>query len=256
MRENDFSSQTKKQALKRANNRCERCWSEKDLECHHRLSLQLDGQSTPENCIILCHTCHKIAPQDSFLLQNYFLRFASTKEMMKFYNTKNEEEALRSFCLEANLDFQETYHKIKNDPSSHVSSIKDGMEKCFQEKGQTGFNIPLGYDYIDKKLVENKRESIQVRRIFDMYLIGNSMDRIAKSLNDEHISTKQNKTWHANTIAVILKNPLYTGIVHWQTHSRQGGHQPLISQDIFNQVQELIKKRKKIIRFSQSSRVH
>jgi len=192
MRENDFSSITKKQALKRANYRCERCWSEIDLECHHRLSLQLGGQSNLENCIVLCHNCHNIAPQDPFLLQNFFLRFASTKELLNYYNAKNEEEALKLFCLETNINFQETLDKIRNDPSSHVCAIKDGMEKCVKEKGHAGFNIAYGYDYVNGKLVENKTESPQIKRIFEMYLAGQSMDKIAKLLNQEGLPSKQN----------------------------------------------------------------
>jgi hypothetical protein len=244
MRENDFSSVTKNQALKRANNRCERCWSIRDLECHHILSLQLGGQSTLENCIILCHHCHNIAPHDPYLLQNFFLQFSSTKELLTFYNTSSEEEALKSFCLEAHINFQETLHKIRTDPKSHVNAIKDGMEKCFQQKGHTGFNIPYGYDYINGKLVVKKTESFQVKKIYDMYLLGKSMKKIAKMFNDQGIPTKQNKTWGPQTVALILKNPLYIGFVHWEKNVNQGNHEPLVSQDTFNQVQKLILKNK------------
>jgi hypothetical protein len=35
---------------------------------------------------------------------------------------------------------------------------------------RTNWNIPYGYDYINGKQVENKRESLQVKKIYEMYL--------------------------------------------------------------------------------------
>ncbi len=119
-----------------------------------------------------------------------------------------------------------------------------GMEqKAKTNGGMLGFNIPYGYDYVDKKLVEKKIESMQVKKIFEMYIKGFSMSKIAKKLNEEKIPTKQNKIWRSQTVALILKNPLYSGFLHWETYLNHSNHQPLISPIIFNEVQELIKKR-------------
>jgi hypothetical protein len=116
MREHDFSSGVKAEALKKANYRCERCWASKDLECHHVIPLEVGGQSTLDNCVVLCRHCHKIAPQDSFLFKHLFLRFASSKELISHYQVSTEEEAIHSFCLEMDIDFQGTLDKFWNDP--------------------------------------------------------------------------------------------------------------------------------------------
>jgi DNA invertase Pin-like site-specific DNA recombinase len=119
-----------------------------------------------------------------------------------------------------------------------------GMEqKAKTNGGMLGFNIPYGYDYIDRKLVENQVESMQVRKIFDMYVNGRSMSKIAKLLNEEHIPTKQNKTWQAQTIATILKNPLYCGFLHWESYMNQGNYSPIIDSITYNEAQECRKKR-------------
>ncbi len=124
-----------------------------------------------------------------------------------------------------------------------------GMEqKAKTNGGMLGFNIPYGYDYVNGKLVENKTESPQIKRIFELYLAGQSMDKIAELLNQEGIPSKQNKKWGPHTIQVILKNPLYYGFLHWEKYMNKGDYPPLIDQNTFTKVQEIIKKRKTIVR--------
>lgn len=124
-----------------------------------------------------------------------------------------------------------------------------GMEqKAKTNGGMLGFNIPYGYDYVNGKLVENKTEALQVKKIYEMYLSGQSMKKIAKTFNDQGIPTKQNKKWGQQTVALILKNPLYYGFLHWEKYLNKGDYPPLIDQNIFTEVQGIIKKRKTIVR--------
>jgi DNA invertase Pin-like site-specific DNA recombinase len=124
-----------------------------------------------------------------------------------------------------------------------------GMEqKAKTNSGMLGFNIPYGYDYVNGKLVENKTESPQIKRIFEIYLAGQSMEKIAELFNQEGIPSKQNKKWGPHTIAIILKNPLYYGFLHWEKYLNKGDYPPLIDQNTFIAVQATIKKRKTIVR--------
>ncbi len=109
MRENDFSQIVKNISLKRANHKCERCWSKCDLEFHHKIPISQGGDSSQENCIVLCHICHNLAPKDPFLLEIFFLRFALLKEMVHYCNVLDEEEAIQSFSKEVGIE----YKKIK-----------------------------------------------------------------------------------------------------------------------------------------------
>jgi len=111
-----------------------------------------------------------------------------------------------------------------------------------------GFNIPYGYDYVNGNLVENKAESPQVRKIFELYLAGQSMDKIALRLNEEGIPSKQKKKWGPHTVQLILRNPLYYGFLRWEKYLNKGDYPPLIDQNTFSEVQEIIKKRKTIHR--------
>lgn len=240
MREKDFSSIIKGQALKNANYRCERCWSEIDPECHHILPLELGGQSNLDNCVVLCHNCHNIAPQDPFLLNNLFLKFASTKELINHYYSKNEDEALKLFCIEANLNYQETINKIRNDPRSHVCAIKDGMEKCVKNKGHAGFNIPFGFDYKSGILHINPNEAKIVKSIYSWYLSGKSMGEIVEMLNNTKVPTKNQGIWAKKMISTILKNPIFCGYHKWMDIVVKANHKKIIDIETFNQIQKIL----------------
>ncbi len=153
MRCEDFPLSIKKLALERANNKCERCWTEKDLEFHHVIPVSFGGKTDLENSIVLCHNCHNMAPNDIFLLKNIFLKFSSSKEMIRYYKVKNEYEALKCICKEKNINFKEIKQKFDNEPSSHVNAIKKGMKLRVKKVGHSGFNIPFGYDYKNHQFV-------------------------------------------------------------------------------------------------------
>ena len=119
-----------------------------------------------------------------------------------------------------------------------------GMEqKARVNGGVLGFNIPYGYDYTDGKLTINLNEAENVKNIFEMYLKGMSMKIIAEELNSKDIPTKLNKTWGAQTVSLILKNPLYCGYLHWEDYLNPGDHDLIIDKNIFNDVQKIIKKK-------------
>jgi DNA invertase Pin-like site-specific DNA recombinase len=129
-----------------------------------------------------------------------------------------------------------------------------GMEqKARVNGGVLGFNIPYGYDYTDGKLIINSNEAENVKNIFEMYLKDMSMKIIAEELNSKDIPTKLNKTWGAQTVSLILKNPLYCGYLHWEDYLNPGDHDLIIDKNIFNDVQKIIKK--KNIKTSHTSKV-
>jgi site-specific DNA recombinase len=120
--------------------------------------------------------------------------------------------------------------------------VYDGMaQKARINGGALGFNIPYGYDYIDKQLVVNKKEANVVTTIFDLYLDGSSMKKIADFLNEKNIPTKKKKTWGSQTVSKILKNPLYCGTFHWGEFEHQNVYPSIINDKIFNKCQYLIK---------------
>ena len=111
-------------------------------------------------------------------------------------STANGRFFVRMLTVLSQLEIERVSERTK---FGLVGAIKDG-------------HIPvrktLGFMRNNKKLVINPNESDIVLRIFDLYLKGNSYQRIANIFNKENIL---NKKWYDTTILKILSNPLYKG---------------------------------------------
>jgi len=240
MRKNDFSQVTKKNALRRAGYKCERCWTKRDLEFHHKIPLTKGGDSSLENCIVLCHNCHNIAPKDPFLFEKIFLRFASMKELIQHYHADDEDHVIKLLSRELGLEYKELKNRIETDPMSHVDTIKHGMRKRVKSIGHSGFNIPYGYYYDSEMLKVISNEAEIIRKIYKWYLEGVSMGEIAKMLNSNEIPTKRGGLWAKKTISTILKNPVYCGYHRFEGEVKKGKHKIIIELNDFEKVQKTI----------------
>ncbi len=237
MRNNDFTKSDIKKALEKANNRCERCWKGTDLDVHHIVPICDGGHSTPDNSAVLCVTCHNDAPHDEFLFKNLFLRFASPKEMIQYYNTLSESDALDKWGIETDYS-----KKIKSRTRKQL--IKEKMRDKAKKGGYLGSNTPYGYDYRNKMFIENVEEAEIVKKIYSYYLKGWSMGKIAKYLDRIKAPSKRGGTWHKRTISDILNNPLYYGAVKWDGIISSGSHQAIIDKETFKIIQDIIRKRR------------
>jgi len=116
-----------------------------------------------------------------------------------------------------------------------------GMEqKARTNGGVLGFNIPYGYNYSDGKLQIIKEEAETIKEIYSLYKDGKSMGEIAKMLNNAKIPTKKGGFWAKKTISTILKNPTYSGYLHWEDYVNKSDHDQIIGESDFNEVQNLI----------------
>jgi len=103
-----------------------------------------------------------------------------------------------------------------------------------------------------------------IRRIFREYRDGNSYCGLARQFNRECIVSPYGKSWAASTISEILRNPVYCGKLRTNYHLYdrktgqcrrntrfeewgiiQGKHKPIISEDLWNEVQEIRNRRYK-----------
>ena len=111
-------------------------------------------------------------------------------------STANGRFFVRMLTVLSQLEIERVSERTK---FGLVGAIKDG-------------HIPvrktLGFMRNNKKLIINPNESDIVLRIFDLYLKGNSYQRIANIFNKENVLYKK---WYDTTILKILSNPLYKG---------------------------------------------
>ena len=129
------------------------------------------------------------------------------------------------------------------------------IRKQFEE-GIPTFHNMFGYRMIDGQLQIVEEEADIVRRIYSDYLSGMGKQQIARRLNDENILNRD-RVWKESSINVILNNEKYTGNMLLQKVYRvdfrtkkqkvnrgerrqyyvQESHEPIISEDTFERVQ-------------------
>jgi DNA invertase Pin-like site-specific DNA recombinase len=112
------------------------------------------------------------------------------------------------------------------------------MQKARSRKGILGSRIPFGYKLENSKYKLLEKEAETVKIIFDQYLENKSLAGIAKGLNDREITTRNGKLWTVWNVRYILRNPIYAGYLRWDGLVNKWDNEPIITTDVFNQVQE------------------
>ncbi|MDO5293357.1 MAG: recombinase family protein [bacterium] len=95
-----------------------------------------------------------------------------------------------------------------------------------------GSNAPIGYDFVDGKLIVNEYEAIQVRKIFELFLEGKSFGQISKYMKS-HYTNKYSNYNCKNTLGAIIKNNLYIGKIKYNDEVYDGIHEPIITSETY-----------------------
>ena len=149
------------------------------------------------------------------------------------------------------------------------TAIKWGLKRRF-ETGESKLYARKCYGYNNSEtgeLVINEEEALVVRSIFQLYLNGCSVDLIIKELATNSINSPKGKEqWSKRTIQKILTNEKYIGNVtlgktYTDTYPSnkqrvnngaqdkylmKNNHEPIISIEVFEKVQETIRIRSNI----------
>ncbi|MCF1634350.1 recombinase family protein [Streptococcus gallolyticus] len=102
--------------------------------------------------------------------------------------------------------------------------------------------VAYGYTYHvgTGEMTVNQSEAIAVREVFNSYLNGRSISKLRDDLNEEFPKTP---AWSYRTIRQMLDNPVYCGYNKYKGVIYPGNHEAIISEDVYNKVQEEIKLR-------------
>jgi len=112
------------------------------------------------------------------------------------------------------------------------------------KKGLHGGGIPpFGYKNVDKKLVIEPKEAEIVRRIFNYYIENTSIFEVYNRLKAEGLHNRQSQLFSKTALSYLLRNIIYTGKISHLDKIYQGIHEPIISDEQFQQAQEIHKKR-------------
>lgn len=155
----------------------------------------------------------------------------------EFSNNPNEKFLLMILCSQA---------KLEND--NRAINVKRGIRaKC--ERGWRPCMPPLGYftqaaNGDERHTVVDEARAPYIVKMFEMSADGKSGRHIKRYLINEGVRSRKDKEIALSMIYKILKNTFYYGEFEYPSGSGnwyQGKHDPLITKDLYDKVQEQLK---------------
>jgi site-specific DNA recombinase len=131
-------------------------------------------------------------------------------------------------------------------------SLSEKMQRRTRQSAEAGrfpWRAPLGYRNIGGKeganIVPDERAAPLVRRAFELMGTGRyKKTEVLKIITGEGLTTARGKVLSTQTFHALLRNPLYVGWVTLPSDDRfepvRGLHQPLFSQELFDEVQAVL----------------
>lgn len=173
-----------------------------------------------------------------------------------------EEQNIHSLSADGELMLTILASYAQEESLSASENQKWRIRRNF-ENGMPWNGTMLGYRYDKGVLIIVPDEAETVKRIYSEYLAGSGMTAIAKRLNAEGIPTRYGNVWGKASVKAVLQNYAYTGNLLLQTSRRvdhltkrdapnngelpqyhvEGCHEAIIPLQLFNAVQEEMKRR-------------
>jgi site-specific DNA recombinase len=111
------------------------------------------------------------------------------------------------------------------------------------EKGGWPNKAPLGYlnNRLDHTIETDKQRSGYITRAFILYSTGSySLKEVANILYDEGLRTTAGNKIGKSKIHQVLTSPFYYGVMVVHEKYYRGNHEPLITKDLFDKVQNVL----------------
>ena len=177
-----------------------------------------------------------------------------------------EKEGIWTFDSKGELMLTILSSLAQEESRSISENVTWGQRKRMADgKVFVSYSTFLGYDKgEDGNLVINEEEAKIVRLIYRLFLSGFSYEAIARKLTEMKIKTPLKKdVWSTSTIRSVLTNEKYKGDALLQKtytpdfltkksvknkgevpqYYVEGNHEPIIEPEVFDQVQDMVKKR-------------
>ena len=154
---------------------------------------------------------------------------------------ENISDGPEGIILESMLEGMAEYY------SAELSvKVSRGMTENALKGKNNGGGIPLGYMLgDDQKLVVDPITAPLVQEAFARYAEGATTKSIVDSFNDRGLTTRKNQPYKANSFNILFNNRKYIGEYKFMDVVIPGGVPAIVSEELFNRVQERKAKNKR-----------
>ena len=120
--------------------------------------------------------------------------------------------------------------------------IRDKFEASRKKGLWVAGRPPYGFKKGENHILEPERPySDNITKIFEKYLEVKSVRKLREKLIEDGIFSKTGKPFTRGHLYEILANKIYIGKITYKNTCYEGQHEAVISEDLFNQVQNLLK---------------
>ncbi|HOO51764.1 MAG TPA: recombinase family protein, partial [Alphaproteobacteria bacterium] len=181
-------------------------------------------------------------------------RFARNRYDSATYKAKLKKNGVRVLSAKENITddasgilIEGVLESMAEYYSAELSQkIKRGMQLNAEKCLATGGNVALGFCVDESRHFQiNEEEAHIVNTIFQMYASGSTMADIVRYLNDHQIKTSRGNEYNKCSLRRILTNKRYIGIYTFGDKEVKDGLPRIISDELFNEVQQIMEKNKK-----------
>ncbi len=131
----------------------------------------------------------------------------------------------------------------------YVRLLSENVKKGQKEKISEGWlpgKPPMGYKTVGEKghkiHVINDEKVAYAKKMFELYKTGEwSVERITEHLYEDGLRSDTGRKIPTSRIHEYLNEPFYCGKVRWNNKITQGKHVPIIDEETFNKVQQLLR---------------
>jgi DNA invertase Pin-like site-specific DNA recombinase len=118
-----------------------------------------------------------------------------------------------------------------------ASRISDRRAGLIARGRRIAGRTPYGYtaNRGTKQLIPKPEEATIVREVFDLIASGIPPSKVERVAADRGWKTRNGRPWTARQVLDTVSNPVYTGHFRAVSGTRPGVHEPLVSQDTFQQ---------------------
>jgi len=131
----------------------------------------------------------------------------------------------------------------------YIDNLSEEVKKGQIEKIRQGWlptKPPMGYKTIGEKghkihIVDEEKASF-LKKMFEFYATGNySLKKLTQKMAEIGFRTRGGNKISKGRLAKIISDPFYYGKIRWNNKIYQGKQEPLISGELFNRVQQILK---------------